>query len=358
MMPLPPSLSLDLLAAPIDGGAGEDLSFSELFDQIKEARRADPQYLSQGDWQTDLKQADWEQVIELAGDGIARRSKDLMLVAWLAEGLARRHGFAGMQHGLALAMRLLEEYWDNLFPELEEGIEQRAMRLGWLDSTLAEVASQLPLTQGQEYSLLSYEESRQVENLARQNADAASAALDDGKINAEIFQRSVVLTDTTHLQAQHAQVSACLVALQGLGARADSLFGREAPSFRNLDDVLHRCQQLLQRLLKERNVDISANSAPQAEPEAAPANRPAPAEAPASTAPAINGMPRSREEALALLGNVAQYFRQHEPHSPIPYLVERAIKWGGMPLDAWLRDVIKDGGVIDSIRDTLGTQES
>lgn len=354
LSPLP---AIDVLAAPIDGGAGEDLSFSELFDQIKEARRADPQYLSQGDWQTDLKQADWEQVVELAGEGIARRSKDLMLVAWLAEGLARRHGFAGVEHGLALATRLLEAYWDSLFPELEEGIEQRATRLGWLDSTLAEVASQLPLTQGQAYSLLAYEESRQVENLARQNADVASAALADGKINAEIFQRAVVLTDTAHLQAQHAQIGACLVALQGLGARADSLFGQEAPSFRNLDDVLHRCQQLLERLLKERNVDISANPAPAAEPEAAPAARPASAETPAAV-PAVNGMPRSREEALALLGNVAQYFRQHEPHSPIPYLVERAIKWGGMPLDAWLRDVIKDGGVIDSIRDTLGTQES
>jgi len=46
-------LSLAALVAPIEGGSGEDLSFSALFDQIKEARRADPDYLTHGDWQTD-----------------------------------------------------------------------------------------------------------------------------------------------------------------------------------------------------------------------------------------------------------------------------------------------------------------
>ena len=59
-------------------------------------------------------------------------------------------------------------------------------------------------------------------------------------------------------------------------------------------------------------------------------------------------------EALARLAEVAEYFRQTEPHSPVSYLVQRAIAWGQMPLDTWLADVIKDTSVLEGIRETLG----
>ncbi|MEZ0198645.1 type VI secretion system protein TssA, partial [Pseudomonas qingdaonensis] len=42
--------------------------------------------------------------------------------------------------------------------------------------------------------------------------------------------------------------------------------------------------------------------------------------------------------------------------SPVTYLIERAIKWGNMPLEGWLSDVIKDNNVVDNIRDVLGTR--
>ena len=42
--------------------------------------------------------------------------------------------------------------------------------------------------------------------------------------------------------------------------------------------------------------------------------------------------PQSRADALHGLAAVAQYFRHTEPHSPLAYLIERAIRWGEMPL--------------------------
>ncbi|BDM22741.1 MULTISPECIES: type VI secretion system protein TssA [Pseudomonas] len=353
-------LSLSALRTPIDGGAGEDLSFSSLFDQIKEARRADPEYLTQGDWQTDLKQADWEQVIQLAAAGLTEQSKDLMLVAWLSEGLAHRKQFPGIRFSLAVAQALLEDFWDTLYPSLDEGVDERATRLAWLTTTLTEVVRTLPITQGQGYSLLKYEESRQVENLARQNPSAMHQALEEGKINAELFQRSVVLTDTEHLHTRYAQISECLAACQQLQATADAAFASDAPSFLALNDVLVRARQLVERLLKERGVELAQASGASAEETAQP-ERPAAA---AGTVPAavqrgdnapLRTVPLNREEAFTLLQGVAQFFKQTEPHSPVPYLVERAIKWGNMPLESWLNDVIKDSSVVDGIRDVLGT---
>ena len=356
------ALSLATLTAPIEGGSGEDLSFSALFDQIKEARRADPDYLTQGDWQTDLKTADWEQVVNLSAQGLAQQSKDLMLVAWLSEGLAQREHFEGITFGLRLTEQVLEAFWDTLYPTLEDGLDERAARLSWLKTTLTDIAGGLPITQGQNFGVLRYDESRYVENLALQNPKAMQTALNEGKINAEIFQRSVALSDTEHLRTKALQIAASLEACKALQASADRLFGHEAPSFASLADMLSRASQLAEKLLKDRGVELHPATAAAAEPEATvaptseagePMNTPVQATTPAP----MRTTPLTRDEAFTMLAGIAQFFKQSEPQSPVPYLIERAIKWGNMPLEGWLSDVIKDSNVVDNIRDVLGTRE-
>ncbi|VVM52244.1 type VI secretion system protein TssA [Pseudomonas fluorescens] len=356
-------LSLAELTAPINEGSGEDLSFSTLFDQVKEARRADPDYLTQGDWQTDLKSSDWDLTITLAAQGLARQSKDLMLVAWLSEGLAHRYHFVGITFGLTLAERILDAFWANLFPSLEDGVDERAARLAWMKTSLADIVGALPITQGQQYGLLRYDESRHVENLALQNPQAMRAALDEGKINAEVFQRSVVLTDSDYLRLKAAEIAASLKACQQLQSTADRHFGAEAPSFAGLNDVLFRAEQLAEKLLKDRGIELHPAQA--AAPLAASENAADQPAGPAMTqtrqdlaATPLRTTPLTRDEAFTQLAGIAQFFKQTEPQSPVPYLIERAIKWGNMPLEGWLNDVIKDSNVVDSIRDVLGTKEA
>lgn len=357
-------LSLAELTAPINGGSGEDLSFSTLFDNVKEARRADPDYLTQGDWQTDLKLSDWDLTITLAAQGLAQQSKDLMLVAWLSEGLAHKYHFRGITFGLTVTEQVLQRFWTDLYPALDEGLDQRVARLAWLKATLADIVGGLPITQGQNFGLLRYDESRHIENLALQNQQAMRTALDEGKINAEIFQRSVVLTDTEHLLLKTTEIHDSLRACRELQATADQLFGNEAPSFAALSEILSRAAQLAEKLLKDRGVEINAPE-PQAAPEPAPEAADQPTAGPTMTmtvkdtaAAPLRTAPLTRDEAFTMLAGVAQFFKQTEPQSPVPYLIERAIKWGNMPLEGWLNDVIKDSNVVDSIRDVLGTKEN
>lgn len=67
-------------------------------------------------------------------------------------------------------------------------------------------------------------------------------------------------------------------------------------------------------------------------------------------------MPASRAQALAQLRLVADYFRRHEPHSPVAYLADRAAQWGDMPLHLWLRAVLKEPGALASLDELLGVQ--
>ncbi|MNZ99178.1 hypothetical protein D3C78_1184920 [compost metagenome] len=221
----------------------------------------------------------------------------------------------------------------------------------------------LPITQGQQYGLLRYDESRHVENLALQNPHAMRAALDEGKINAEVFQRSVVLTDSDHLRQKAGEIAASLKACQQLQSTADRLFGNDAPSFAGLHDVLSRAGQLAEKLLKDRGIEL--HPAPTAPTPVVSESAGAQHAGAAMTqtqqdipVTPLRTTPQTRDEAFTLLAGIAQFFKQTEPQSPVPYLIERAIKWGNMPLEGWLNDVIKDSNVVDNIRDVLGTKEA
>ncbi len=70
--------------------SGVDIRYDSellLYDKIKEARRQDDE-LAQGEWQHERKVADFAVVINLAQEGLATRTKDLQLAAWLTEGAA------------------------------------------------------------------------------------------------------------------------------------------------------------------------------------------------------------------------------------------------------------------------------
>lgn len=80
--------------------------------------------------------------------------------------------------------------------------------------------------------------------------------------------------------------------------------------------------------------------------------------APAATAASawLDGPVQHRDQALAQLRQVAEFFRRTEPHSPVAYLAEKAARWGEQPLHAWLRSVIKDDASLTRLEELLGIE--
>src|SRR5690242_4088051 len=167
------TLLRDELLAPIPGAnpGGVALRYDPIYDKIKEARREDED-IPQGEWQTTRKTADWPQVIRLASDALATKSKDLQLAAWLSEAMLRREGFAGFRSGLDLLVGLLEQHWDHLYPEIEDGdAEMRAAPLEWLGTKLDLSIRRVPLTRAG-HSWLQQQESRSMPTEADASADS------------------------------------------------------------------------------------------------------------------------------------------------------------------------------------------
>ncbi len=82
---------------------------------------------------------EWRFVIGACRDLLRRRSKDLMLAAWLTEAQLAVDGLTGLRDGLDVLCGLLEVFWETLYPEMEDGDAEARVRIfEWLDVKLAE----------------------------------------------------------------------------------------------------------------------------------------------------------------------------------------------------------------------------
>jgi len=118
------------LLQPIAGEnpSGPNLYYDKVFDQIKEARREDEEPLPGDDWApAQLKKADFRQVVKLAGDTLAAKSKDLRLAGFLIEAQMRLEGLPILVPGIDLVLGIQEQFWDTFHPVIEDGdIEGRS----------------------------------------------------------------------------------------------------------------------------------------------------------------------------------------------------------------------------------------
>ena len=356
-----PVADLDALLAPIPGDnpAGESLQYSGVYDELREARRADDN-LTKGDWEHEPKTAEWPKVIEVSTSALATRTKDLLIGGWLVEALVQLYGFPGLRDGLKLMRGLQEQFWDQLYPEIDDGdMDARANALAAMDERMEIPLKSVALTRsgsGLDYSYIQWEESTKFdipENLDTLDSDSYNrfAALKieaeaANKTTGDAWRKAKDATRRAFYEETFALVNKCWDEYQALDKVMDEKFGRQTPGLGALKKSLDVIRTLVEKLVKEKRIlepdpvlDGSAAMGTGADGEGGLSGA---------------GSLRGRAEALRQLAEVAQYFQRTEPHSPVAYLVQRAIKWGEMPLEVWLEDVIKDGAVLGHLKETLG----
>jgi type VI secretion system protein ImpA len=364
-------IDLEALLAPLDGDnpAGESLRYDGTYDQIKEARRED-EVLAQGDWARDLKVADWPKVIKLATEALLKKSKDLQIAAWLTEGIVKhdKHDrWVALREGLQLLIGLHENFWETAYPEIDpeddEGpLAARANVLAALDARLGDIIKELPLTAGPKYSFLQYLESKQfdipenIEHLDSSQQEKMVAlkaqAEAEKRVTGDDWRKAKAATSRDFIEARFALINECWDTFKALDAVMDEKFARETPGLGTFKKSLDEIRTVVDLFVKERQ-----KAEPREDELGGEVEGEEGAEATMSGGGGFavsGGAIRSRQEALRRLSEIANFFRQTEPHSPVSYAVERAVKWGNMPLEAWLADVLKDGVALDSVREVLG----
>jgi type VI secretion system protein ImpA len=338
-MPLPSDL-LNPISA--DKPAGENLQYAPIFEKIKEARREDDD-VPQGEWAHGRKVADWPLTIKLINETLATKTKDLQLTAWLAEAMLRREGVTGLGEVLDLDRALIENFWDNLYPELEDGdAEFRASKLQWIGDQLERPVKLAALTrtglnwyQYRESRAVGSEEAADTEEKQR----ARQEAIAEGKIPLEQFDKDFDAAPKVFYVNLEAAFDGTLESLALLGEACDAKFGDVSPSFGTLRTALEEVRQTVHMLLqrkREKEPDAPADepAAEVADVEETPVEAD---DAPAAVtvrvaAPARRGAmsvePVDRDDAVARVIASAKFLRKENPYNPAPYLLLRGLRWG------------------------------
>ncbi len=348
-----------LTPIPGDNPAGQDLRYAPVYDKIKEARREDDD-LAQGAWQHERKVADLPLVIKLTQEAIAKQSKDLQLAAWLAEALLRKNAFTGLNDGLILCHGLIENFWDNLYPELDDGdAEFRAAPLEWLGAKFDIPVKSVPLCD-EGYDFYKYKESRTVsyedQATSKDQKTAREAALKTGKLAPELFDKAFGATTKAFYFNSEKSLDLSLETLAALDTLCQEKFGDVAPSFGRLKAALEEVRHVVHTLLqKKREVEPDpVEEAPPEEIAAAEAGE-AGAEGEAagdqvSLTPSAGFTtvlvqaaedPPDRKEAIATVVAAAAFLRKKDPRSPAPYMMLRGLRWGELRAAMISKDVTK-----------------
>lgn len=361
--------NLNTLLAPISetSPCGDDLLFSADFDAIQHARRFEDPSLDQGEWVTDIKEADWPFVVERSSNLLQTQTKDLRLAVWLTEALAIEEGVTGLTQGYALLTGLCEKYWDHVHP-LPEGddTEYRLGNVAWLMGRTGDLLRAMSLTssQGSSYSTIDWDVATHVAQAVKRDPDHADD-IARGKPSIEQIEASKRATPPAFYSTLLADLKAFEAAMLALEQQLDQRAGDSAPSFRQAKDAYESVYRLAERFARELGVSAEASPPKAPKPEEHERAEPTFKTSPQREEPVLTTMPttispiagiQSRAQAVAQLRAVAKFFRSTEPHNPAGYLADKAAECADMPLHQWLSSVVKDDGSLAHIRELLGVK--
>lgn len=351
-----PNLSLLLEPVPGKKPCGEPLRYTEVYDHIRDARREDDEKLSQGIWKSEIKKANWEQVDRLCQEALKNRSKDLQIAAWLTEAWFHLEGIGGLARGLELTLRLTQIFWEEIHPQINEGeYELRILPYEWVNTRLSEDSQCVLISAPSDrtaipYRLLDFSEANRLELSAKRNPSQGSPQpLETKQPSLAKISLSIDQTPTAFYRYMD---ECCTLALKLMVELEEELrlhLDGEAPTFYRLREKVEAAQRFALHVLDERG---EKKGAQKIEPDPSPQVRPI------SHKKSFSGSIENREQAYTILGEVAAYLENIEPHSPTPYLIHRAIAWGDMSLSQVLADTLSKGQDLSLFLDILNVKQN
>ena len=362
MAGLPDGFDLEALLAPIPGDTPvgpdirEDFSAQSPYNRLRDARSEarDAEKL-QDAGNPDARDPIplWRAVRDLAQKTLTEATKDLEVAAWLTEAVLRSHGLVGLAAGAQLIGGLAERYWDSLYPMPDEyGMETRVAPVTGLNGqdgggSLIQPLNMLVLFERPDetpIALYQYQQSEQMTTLDKVRLEARIKAggipFNDLDQEARLAARKITpLRD---------QARAALVAWERMATVLDEKAGAAGPSTSHVRDLLRGMLTILNRYAPPEAIAPEAADELAAE-EGAPSDTPV-----AGAAPRAGGQIVTREGALRALEDLSSYFRRTEPHSPLAYTLEEAVRRGRLTWPELLEEVLADKGARDAILTKLG----
>jgi type VI secretion system protein ImpA len=336
---LEPLLAWERLLKPIsvDSPSGVSLRNTPAYDDIPRSLRP-PDAGTGGAAQRDARKTDYRALIRAASDLLAKQSKDLDIAVWLTEALVREHRLPGLSEGLLLIRRLLESFWDTVYPALDDGDEGfRAKPINRLNTAFIALLPHLPITfDGRTV----HEYNAAAEIPSAQKAESSSdlrkkrvKALEDGVIPTEEIERSVQATSAQFYEEMAGEVQQARDAANLLQKTCDGKFKTDdRPILGKLLDQLERIRVTVEAVqLSKPSPQLPAGPPEMHPPQAAipSVKEPAPVAAPLPPVVEAPTATPAMSEACTVV-EIAAELRSSDPSNPVPYMLSRSWQFGPM----------------------------
>jgi type VI secretion system protein ImpA len=281
---------------------------------------------------------DWTAIRARSNEAL-RKSKDLRLLAHLGAALLRTDGIPAFAATLNVASQWLETNWAKVYPLVDEDAILRRNALNNFADPMAIVdrLRRVPLVN-----------SRQHGKFSLRDIDIATHHLQPGKDDTPVDENQINAAfdamPLEELTLLHDSVATAVAAVRKIDSTMREAAGSEAtPSFDPLTTPLARMNQMLRTRLASRTGGAEAaagGDGSAAETGGAP----------------LSGVVKSRQDAIRALDAITAFYRQAEPSSPIPLLLERAKRLVSKDFLEVLADIAPDalgtaraaGGLKDS----------
>jgi type VI secretion system protein ImpA len=291
--------------------SGPNLEYDPDFQALERAQQGRPEQVI-GDSVKPGEEPDWPNVRERA-EALLMRARDLRVVMALSKALLHTDGFPGLAAGLTIMARLLETQWDSVHPQLDaEDGNDPTLRI----NTLMALASTDGLLQALRATPVLHSKTlgrfslRDIRIAAGKSPAPAHMAEAPQQVQVDAAFRDA---DLSGLELTAAAVNAAAEQVGIIDRILLDKVGSRAPELKPLILDLADLSRLFAEKLKLRGASAPGDGASAGGDGAA-----------AGTVAGVVGEVTSREDVVRQIDRLCEYYRRHEPSSPVPLLLQRA----------------------------------
>lgn len=272
------------------------------------------------------KEPDWASIRQSALQ-LLNRSHDLRVAVTLTRALLHTDGFPGLSDGLSLMNELLTRYWDTLHPQLDPEDNDPIERVNVLEAIADWQMFVAPLMK---QSLCSSRTAGSINfrQCLIASGKAAGLTVSEEEVKSAPTQAAIdgafAECGIEDLEGKVRSLRTSLDALQGVRSTFEEKAGAgSSPDLNRFEQVLSEIHSSLKGQMSRRGYVEGA------EPEFRQEKTEGPPTAAVSSATPEGRKSRvveNRDDVLRMLGQICAYYDQHEPASPVPLLLKRAMR--------------------------------
>jgi type VI secretion system protein ImpA len=332
---------------PVGTDLRTDFSATSPYYRLRDARseaRAAERAADGGQADAAASTGDWRTVRQIAISVLTETTRDLEIAAWLTESLVRGEGIAGIAVGAALMRDLVTGFWQHgLYPvEDEDGVVTRVAPVTGLngeggDGTLIQpLRKQIFCNKPDGTPIAFWEFQASLTLQGEGDANKRAAKLKAGAIPFDDMEGFARATGGAPFVVLRRDLKQALANWAEMTAALDAAAGRDSPPTGRVRETLEEMLDAVTRYAPPEAEDPGEpEPETETETESGGTADAAPGRAAASKTP-------TRDDMLRELVRIADFFRRTEPHSPLAYTLDDAVRRGRMTWPELLAEIVPD----------------